>query len=151
MRLITLLLVLFSASVVRAESYAYFGTPDDRQFIEPAQKVAETFLAHFDANRLRAAASMSYTDYRAAKIKKQTPYPMVPLYQIEWRKTENKPFGKFEGRELVQVQVANDYPPLVDAKFVTFIYKATFAQKAAATQTVSLRFGQNKWEIIAFW
>ena len=129
----TLLLV---SIVTAAEDTVKVRGPENlRQHIEPAQVQVDRFLKFYDGGNYRSAYGMLWR--QDTSLERTT----------EWFKK----FGKFEGRTLHSIRVADTYPPEADATFIIFTYDAKFADKKSTPQKVVVRLSdKGKYEIAVF-
>lgn len=109
-----------------AEDYPVAGPENLRQHVPTAKQEADKFLRYFDLSNLRSAHDMTFKSI-----------------SLRTREDYLKQFGSMQSRELVGVRVADSFPPLADATFVIFNYKASFAKKKFLPQQVVVRIGAD--------
>jgi hypothetical protein len=105
------------------------------QHIAPAQEQVGRFLKFYDLGSDKSAEGLMW--------KKSM--------DLQQTRDHFKKFGKFEGRTLHSIRVADTYPPEADATFIIFTYDAKFTEKKTMAQKVVVRLSdKGKYEIAVF-
>ncbi len=108
----------------------------------PAVKAAEAWLSLVDSG-----------DY-AASWKEAAPVFKEAVSQAQWEaavKSVRSPLGKLESRELMGAKFTTTLPGAPDGEYVVIQFKAKFAQKAEAVETVTpMKDPEGAWRVSGY-
>ena len=96
---------------------------------KPAQTAAESWLSLVDTGNYGGSWDEAAAFFKAA------------IAREKWEgavKTARTPFGELKTRTLKSATAASTLPGAPDGEYVVFQYNTTFAQKQAATETVTM-------------
>ena len=137
---IVAVLILSGVSVSQATEKA--GQPDDAVEQEVIESASE-WLTTVDNGKYGPSWEQASEYFKLMVIKTQW------TAQIS---SARKAFGKMETRKLVERKYARDLPGAPDGEYYVFTYSTSFAEKAAAFETLTLRKEKDgKWRVAGYY